>query len=497
MQELLYQNLNDKNSLRVESPNLNSFNNNSNSNNNKIKRFLNIIVYKLKYYFKRFKIFLKNNGKSIVKRIISQLFFLALIFGIIAPISIYIYNNSPSKYLSSELVFTPENSTYSPILANISIYDEQYFPNQWNDINVLMDTHSHTHYSDGSLSPEENIKWHILNGYNVMFMTDHNQVYGGLVGMKIAQEKYSDKILVIPGIEWTNCRCHLNLIGLTENVPLKKFPTDEEIKALIDMVHSKGGLVILNHYPWSSWSGLDQPSIQQWYDWGIDFLEVANQYTFDYQGMMFCKKHNLRYVSGSDFHYYQRAYAWTVFNIPQLEPGKIPTQDMVISTLRNTSTKTSFAFDPVASDTIMVEFEFTKFNPTWVFISPWIYLGGFFHSFFELKKGMYSFVDGSCTGQTLDIHSKEIASLICWIFIIFFSIQLLIILIISLKNLLKKLFINIFKNCFKSLNNNSNNNNNKNITPKFQSKSFDLDNYNGEELVSTNDINNFTISEEF
>ncbi|EAL63011.1 hypothetical protein DDB_G0288779 [Dictyostelium discoideum AX4] len=493
MQELLYQNLNDKNELKVESPNLNSFNNsnnnnnNYNNNNNKILKILKIIYYKLKYYFKSFKIFLKNNLKLILKRIFGQLCFLALIFGIITPISIYIYNNSPSKYLSSELLFSPENSTYSPILQNISIYDQQYFPNQWDDVNVLLDTHSHTYYSDGSLSPEENIKWHILNGYNVMFMTDHNQVYGGLVGMKIAQEKYSDKILVIPGIEWTNCRCHLNLIGITENVPLIKYPTDEEIKNLIDLVHSKGGLVILNHYPWSSWSGLDQPSIQQWYDWGIDFLEVANQYTFDYQGMIFCKNHNLRYVSGSDFHYYQRAYAWTVFNIPELgNTGKIPTQEMVMSTLLNTSTKTSFAFDPVASNTIMVEFQFTKFNPTWIFLSPWIYLGGFFHSFFELKKGMYSFVDGSCTGQTLDIHSKEISCLIFWIFLIFFLIHFLNILILILKNFLLNLFKKI-KNFLKL--------NNKIKTPKFKSKNFNLD--NSEELVSTNEINNFKISEDF
>ncbi|KAN0050941.1 hypothetical protein ACTA71_004242 [Dictyostelium dimigraforme] len=438
-----YQNLNDNNQFKYKSINYNNknnnnfnnnFNNNNNNNNNsnynnkknnniifkimpKIKNKILNILEIIKFYYKK-------NGKIIFKRIGIQLLFMGLLFGIIAPISIILYNNSPSKYLGNKIEFSSDQ-IYSPSDNNITIYDKKDFPQQWSQVNVLLDPHSHTTYSDGSLTPEENIKWHISNGFNAMFMTDHNKVEGGIEGQRIANEKYSSKIVVIPGIEWTNCRCHLNLIGINVNVPLYKYPTNQQIKETIDFVHSQGGLVILNHYPWSYWAGLDQPSMEEWYEMGIDFLEVINIDTMDYQGIVFCKDHDLRYVSGSDFHSSQHAFAWTVFNIPKLPIGAIPTQDQVIKTLLDKSTKTSFAFDSVGSKTISVKSDKLTLNPTYIFLSPWIYIGGFFHSFFELKKGMYSFVDGSCTEQIVNVHINELVSLVAWILIIFIMAQLL------------------------------------------------------------------------
>ncbi|EAL60503.1 hypothetical protein DDB_G0293864 [Dictyostelium discoideum AX4] len=444
-----YQNLNENNQFKYK-PNYNYNNNNNkyinnnykNNNNNlllkimkKIKiKILNLIEF-LKFNFK------KTNFKIIFKQIGIQLLFMCLLFGIIAPISILLYNNSPSKYLGNKIQFSSED-IYSPIENNISIYDRKEFPQQWSQVNILLDPHSHTTYSDGTLTPEENIKWHISNGFNAMFMTDHNKIEGGLEGQRIAQKKYSSKILVVPGIEWTNCRCHLNLIGINVNVPLIKFPTNKEIKEIIDFVHSQGGLVILNHYPWSYWAGLDQPSMEEWYEMGIDFLEVVNIDTMDYQGIVFCKDHDLRYVTGSDFHSNQHAYSWTVFNIPQLPHGSIPTQDQLIKTLLDKSTKTSFAFDSLASKTVSVKSNKLTLNPTFIFLSPWIYIGGFFHSFFELKKGMYSFVDGSCTEQIVDIHTNELVSLVAWIFFIFIIAQLLYFTLIFTLNYLKSKFKN-------------------------------------------------------
>ncbi|KAF9995028.1 hypothetical protein BGZ79_000182, partial [Entomortierella chlamydospora] len=70
-----------------------------------------------------------------------------------------------------------------------------------NDYDVLLDGHSHTTYSDGRMSPETLLKWHIANGYNAVIVSDHNTIDGGLAAQKIALEKYADMITVIPGME--------------------------------------------------------------------------------------------------------------------------------------------------------------------------------------------------------------------------------------------------------------------------------------------------------
>lgn len=45
--------------------------------------------------------------------------------------------------------------------------------------------------------------WRIANGYNAVIVSDHNSINGGLAAQEVAQEKYSDKITVIPAMELT------------------------------------------------------------------------------------------------------------------------------------------------------------------------------------------------------------------------------------------------------------------------------------------------------
>eukprot|EP01132_Coremiostelium_polycephalum_P008049 gene8049-9900_t len=324
---------------------------------------------------------------------------------------------------------------------NLTVYDKDEFRNQ--SFNVFLDPHSHSFYSDGSISPEENIRWHIKNGYNVMFLSDHNTISGGLAGEKIGNEKYKGQILVLPAIEWTNCRCHLGLIGVTKDVPLIKFPTNDQIKEIIDMVHEDGGLVILNHYPWSNWAGLDQPSLDEWKELGIDFIEVVNDKTMDLRGIFFARENNIRYVTGSDLHSDAQASVWTVFNVNSNEydpnapiNSKYLTKELVMSTLKSKQTKTSFLFDAVGTN---IRFEKDqKVKSSYSFLTPLIYLGEFFHSYYELRKGMYSFVDGSCTEQTVVVHYSQIVALVFWILILFIFFELLLILLRSIFSRCKK-----------------------------------------------------------
>ncbi|KAG0095974.1 hypothetical protein BGZ93_005156 [Podila epicladia] len=146
----------------------------------------------------------------------------------------------PRSYLS------PMNSSFG------NVYD------------VLLDGHSHTTYSDGRMSPETLIKWHIANGYNAVIVTDHNTIRGGLAAQKIAKEKYADQITVIPGMELTCCRLHMNLIGINEtiDIAITKWPTDDQLRATIKRTHDLGGLAIVNHIPWSNTTGKFAPIVQ-------------------------------------------------------------------------------------------------------------------------------------------------------------------------------------------------------------------------------------------
>jgi hypothetical protein len=75
--------------------------------------------------------------------------------------------------------------------------------------NVLLETHSHTYYSDGSMSPEQMVEWAIAYGFTALVVTDHNTVQGGLRAREYAREKgYNENtILVIPGVEYTYVLC--------------------------------------------------------------------------------------------------------------------------------------------------------------------------------------------------------------------------------------------------------------------------------------------------
>ncbi|KAJ2209577.1 hypothetical protein IW143_004522, partial [Coemansia sp. RSA 520] len=151
------------------------------------------------------------------------------------------------------------------------------------DYNVLLDAHMHTTYSDGVLSPKQAIDYAIANGYNAVIVTDHQTVAGSIAAKKYAEKHHSDQITVITGMEYTCCRIHMNLIGINKSVAVTPpFPSDDELRDVIDKVHDMGGLVIVNHIPWSNatmlpWNDArlpNNPTREQLLDWGVDGFEV-------------------------------------------------------------------------------------------------------------------------------------------------------------------------------------------------------------------------------
>lgn len=78
----------------------------------------------------------------------------------------------------------------------------RYFP-------VLL--HSHSHHSDGHLTPEEVVRNAKDFGYKAMFLTDHNTDAGVA---EIFEKHYDKDILpVFHGIEWTTFFGHLQILG--------------------------------------------------------------------------------------------------------------------------------------------------------------------------------------------------------------------------------------------------------------------------------------------
>lgn len=185
------------------------------------------------------------------------------------------------------------------------------------------DTHSHTSLSDGIMTTEQNIMWHIANGFNAMVLTDHNTGGNNKELLKL-QPKYPN-ILLIPGYEWTTATIHLNFLGIEDypyNVPAS--PSEDEIKQAIENAHSLGAIVQVNHISWTLNEPLHRsgvvkhPSRQQLIDWGVDGFEINNSTLwYDQKTVHYLENHPqsrpIYQATGTDIHNPLLEYAtgWT------------------------------------------------------------------------------------------------------------------------------------------------------------------------------------------
>ncbi|KAJ2804875.1 hypothetical protein H4R20_002326 [Coemansia guatemalensis] len=294
--------------------------------------------------------------------------------------------------------------------------------------NVLIDGHAHTTLSDGRLTPEQLVEYSIAQGFNAVIVTDHNTVAGGLRAEKYAKEHYPERFIVVPGMEYSNCRIHMNLIDINSTVEegSTAFPTDSDIRMVINRTHELGGLVIVNHIPWST-RVLDRfnkprlvnhPSIQSLIEWGVDGFEIINQATFDmptYQHLMSLMgrednrfanvSSRLIIMTGSDVHIPGKAYAWTVLNSRTL------TRHAIMNEIRNR--RTSFLFDPTGNDASST----VTYSSRYLALSPITGIAGYISSFYDRYQGQYSFHGTHCRRDIVDIHGASIGCLVVYIII--------------------------------------------------------------------------------
>jgi hypothetical protein len=143
-------------------------------------------------------------------------------------------------------------------------YDRQGSPAA--GYNFVLDIHSHTTESDGSLTPEQLVDYAVAEGLDGLAVTDHQTINGAVLAERYAADVHPS-FVVLRGLEYTTCRCHLNLVGFVNGSDeasridsayqeildlIKPWPTDEEIERVIALTHVASGIAIVNHLPWST-----------------------------------------------------------------------------------------------------------------------------------------------------------------------------------------------------------------------------------------------------
>jgi hypothetical protein len=92
-------------------------------------------------------------------------------------------------------------ATYGIMLMLVNLPGYRLVKNAHTADLITVDLHSHTLFShDSFVTPEENLLWHRQRGFDVVAITEHNNVDGAIAAMKIAD---ADPTLpaVIPGVE--------------------------------------------------------------------------------------------------------------------------------------------------------------------------------------------------------------------------------------------------------------------------------------------------------
>lgn len=312
------------------------------------------------------------------------------------------------------LFFSPSNKTdpsaevrpFSP--RNYSAFDSEFSTSM-----VLLDSHSHTE----SMSVESLIEWHIAYGYTAFALTDHNQIGG--VRLQEAREliktQYNNSIVVIPGVEWTTCRFHMNFLGIDKEPASwanssDRFMDDVAVKQIIKEVHEMGGVVSFNHRKWSEGAGMEVWPVKQLHEFGVDFVEVVNPEGLDLQALLDTRRYpqwNVGSLAGTDVHLASDVVnGWTVVNASEFsEKG-------VMDALRARSN--SFIFIQVGVPQMAQTME----SSDWQFLQPFYHLS-------RLLSSAYTSDRSGCDPPVVTIHPIVILGIVFWVGLFAVSCEIL------------------------------------------------------------------------
>jgi len=103
---------------------------------------------------------------------------------------------------------------------------------------LKMDLHVHTVYSDSSGRLEDIVRVAVERGLDGIAITDHNTCEAAALAIR----RYSDRIIVVPGLEYDAREGHLLALGLVEALP-----TGLSAPEISRHVHKRGALVVVPH----------------------------------------------------------------------------------------------------------------------------------------------------------------------------------------------------------------------------------------------------------
>ncbi len=181
---------------------------------------------------------------------------------------------------------------------------------------ILINTHSHTEYShDGIISRAGLQEWHLYNGFDAFFITDHNHHEKTMEAVKAQEDgTLPPSPLILCGEEYSGSN-HMTLLGLKRNFITREL-TDQQV---IDSTHDDSGIVIVAH-----WFDGERKSIPYYLDLNVDGFEIANQATgLKYDQRVFknivkaCTANGLVMNGAADYHGYgSTCFAWNALEIP-------------------------------------------------------------------------------------------------------------------------------------------------------------------------------------
>jgi hypothetical protein len=268
--------------------------------------------------------------------------------------------------------FGPPDRVYPDNAFNA--FPSNYVPPEYNTskYNVLLDQHSHTIWSDGVLTPEQNIIWHIKHGFNAAVITDHHAIQGALEAQRIAREKYNDTFKVIIGQEWSNNRIHMNFIGINQLIFPAMTSTDTDIKSAIDAAHAQDAIVVVNHIPWSLRVGMDHPNRTKLVEWDVDYIEMVNENDYDNASVPYILNNTFGDITGTDMHSPSTVHGWTALWVSQFTEEAIFNQLLIRNTTVIYNQTGSLDYTAAPTD-----------NPAYIALKPVVMFGNLFESIYN------------------------------------------------------------------------------------------------------------------
>lgn len=215
----------------------------------------------------------------------------------------------------------------------------------------------------------------------------------------------------------------MNFIDINETIPVgPPNPSDQQLQEAIRRVHELGGLVIVNHIPWSNTTEdgyqtarlPNHPSVEDLISWGVDGFEVVHGSTFDYATFQVTEQHQLIQMVGTDVHHPSvPANTWLA-----VQAANKTSRSAIMDAIR--ARRTSFLMDPAGTRPRAYPGTPSSYD----MLLPLTGLGSYFGMFYTDMKGMYSFQGTFCHPEQLTVHGNVIGWFIFWLLLFFLVFEL-------------------------------------------------------------------------